>query len=193
MELIKVKNINSDENSYLIRQASMIDRAISRMSHQIEDVLDFVRPIPLQIMTNSIIKTLKHSIEKAKISDQVKLVLPKDELEFEFDKDKMDVVFDNILTNASQAIRGKGTITIRIIDDGNFVKIEFEDSGPGIPEDVLPKIFEPLITTKQTGTGLGLASCKSIITQHGGSISATNNPTTFTVELPKTQRKKKQK
>ncbi len=193
MELIKVKNIGSNENSFLIRQVSMIERAISRMSHQIEDVLDFVRPIPLQIANNSIMKTLKNSIEKAKISDEVKVVLPKNDLEFEFDKDKIDVVFDNILTNASQAIRENGTIAIRFVDTNDSVKIEFEDSGPGIPEDVLPKIFEPLVTTKQTGTGLGLASCKSIISQHGGSISVKNNPTTFTIELPKTQRKKKQK
>ncbi len=193
MELIKVKNIGSNENSFLIRQVSMIERAISRMSHQIEDVLDFVRPIPLQIANNSIMKTLKNSIEKAKISDEVKVVLPKNDLEFEFDKDKIDVVFDNILTNASQAIRENGTIAIRFVDVNDSVKIEFEDSGPGIPEDVLPKIFEPLVTTKQTGTGLGLASCKSIISQHGGSISVKNNPTTFTIELPKTQRKKKQK
>ena len=65
------------------------------------------------------------------------------------------------------------------------------DSGHGIPEDVLPKIFEPLFTTKQVGTGLGLASCKSIIEKHGGSISVRNNPTTFSIILPKTTTKEK--
>lgn len=63
--------------------------------------------------------------------------------------------------------------------------IDFIDSGPGIPEDTINKIFEPLFTTKQKGTGLGLASCKNIVEQHSGKITVKNNPTTFTVRLPR--------
>lgn len=63
--------------------------------------------------------------------------------------------------------------------------IEFENSGPDIPPDIFPKIFEPLFTTKHGGTGLGLPTCKSVIEQHGGTITAKNNPTTFTIQLPK--------
>ena len=59
-----------------------------------------------------------------------------------------------------------------------------EDSGKCVLDDDLEKIFEPLFTTKQEGTGLGLASCKKIVEQHGGSISVKNHPTTFTVILP---------
>ncbi|MBL7015858.1 MAG: HAMP domain-containing histidine kinase, partial [Nitrosopumilus sp.] len=63
--------------------------------------------------------------------------------------------------------------------------IKFIDSGKGIPDADLSKVFEPLFTTKQKGTGLGLASCKNIVEQHQGEISVTNNPTTFTIILPK--------
>ena len=65
------------------------------------------------------------------------------------------------------------------------VLIAFEDSGSGIKPENIGKIFEPLFTTKQLGTGLGLSICKSIIEQHGGSITLKNNPTTFLVRLPK--------
>ena len=58
------------------------------------------------------------------------------------------------------------------------------DSGDGIPEDKLEEIFEPLVTYKEAGTGLGLASCKNIVKNHKGTISANNNPTTFTIILP---------
>ena len=95
------------------------------------------------------------------------------------------MVLSNLIKNASQAIEGNGEISIRIIDKKDDVLIEIEDSGLGIPESVLPKIFEPLFTTKQSGTGLGLASCKSIVERHHGVLTVRNNPTVFTIHLPK--------
>ncbi len=63
--------------------------------------------------------------------------------------------------------------------------LEFTDSGEGILDDDLEKVFEPLFTTKQKSTCLGLASCRNIVEQHQGEISVKNNPTTFTIKLPK--------
>ena len=65
------------------------------------------------------------------------------------------------------------------------MNIEITDSGPGIDEALLSKIFDPLFTTKSFGTGLGLAACRGIIEQHGGTISVKNNPTTFVIILPR--------
>jgi signal transduction histidine kinase len=98
----------------------------------------------------------------------------------------MIVLFSNLISNAVQAIGGKeGTVTVRLDDDLQDVIIEVEDSGPGIPDDVLPKIFEPLFTTKQYGTGLGLVSCKNIVDAHKGKITVQNNPTKFIIRIPK--------
>ena len=69
----------------------------------------------------------------------------------------------------------------KVYSDGQPLSV----SGVGIPEENLQDIFEPLFTTRQTGTGLGLASCRSLVEQHGGTITAKNNPTTFTITLPK--------
>ena len=60
-----------------------------------------------------------------------------------------------------------------------------QDSGPGIPEELIPEIFDPLFTTKMEGTGLGLASCKSIINSHDGTLTVSNNPTIFKITIPK--------
>ena len=73
-------------------------------------------------------------------------------------------------------------------DKKDFVKIILQDSGPGIPDEVLPKIFEPLFTTRAQGTGLGLVSCKNIVDQHGGTIQVFNNPTKFEISLPINQK-----
>lgn len=99
---------------------------------------------------------------------------------------KIDAVFINLIVNAIQAMNQGGTLEINIKTHGDYAVIDFIDSGSGIPEEFINKIFEPLFTTKQKGTGLGLASCKNIIEQHNGSIIVKNNPTTFTIKIPKT-------
>jgi len=184
VELMKLGD-QKGSSKFIEKQMGLIDRGISRMTHQIEDVLDFVRPIPLVLTKNSILNTIRSSAEKTNLSEKFTLVLPENDFEFYFDKEKIDVVFDNLLTNAMQAMIHGGKIVIKISKSDDYVLIHLQDSGPGIPKEILPKIFEPLITTKQTGTGLGLASAKSIIEQHLGTISVKNNPTTFTIKLPK--------
>jgi hypothetical protein len=84
-----------------------------------------------------------------------------------------------------QAMNYHGTINIRAMDKDGHNIIEIEDTGNGIPENMMDKIFEPLFTTKEYGTGLGLKTCKNIIEQHKGKITFRNNPTTFTIMIPK--------
>jgi two-component system sensor histidine kinase HydH len=93
-----------------------------------------------------------------------------------------------LINNACCAINNDGQITFRIVENDDDVLIEIEDSGKGIPEGEIDKIFEPLFTTKQTGTGLGLSSCQSIVEAHEGKIYVKNNPTTFSISLPKNPR-----
>ncbi len=184
VEISKTKS-KSQENSFSERQISMMERAISRMSNQIDDVLEFVKIQSLRTSRNSLLETLGMSLAKIQKTDGIKMIIPEKDIECVYDADKIEVVFDNLITNAFQSINNNGYITIRMIDLENDVIIDVEDSGPGVPDDIIPKIFEPLFTTKKKGTGLGLASCKSIIEQHGGSISVKNNPSVFTIKLPK--------
>ena len=164
-----------------------IDRSVSRMSHQLENVMDFVTARKLTTSEKSLNEILKNAVEKANIPDSIKVNLSSEDMVLNCDSAKLEIAFDNILVNARQAIGNSGTIDIGTKHDENLVKIEISDSGSGISEDVLPKIFEPLFTTKQEGTGLGLPSCKSIIEQHGGHISVKTElgkGTTFTITLP---------
>lgn len=184
VEISKTKN-EPQKNSFSEKQLFMMERAISRMSNQIDDVLEFVKIQSLRTSRNSLLDTLGLSLAKIQKSDGVKIIIPEKNIECVYDADKIEVVFDNLITNAFQSINGNGCITIRMIDLKNDVIIEVEDSGPGVSNDIMFKIFEPLFTTKKKGTGLGLVSCKSIIEQHGGSISVKNKPSVFTIKLPK--------
>ena len=176
---------NNGETNFSTKQIDMMERAITRMSNQIDDVLEFVKIQSLHTTKNSLLETIGLSIAKVQKSDQVQFHLPETDVEFVYDSDKIEVVFDNLITNSLQAINNKGDVTIRINDLENEVEIEVEDSGSGVPDELLSRVFEPLFTTKKKGTGLGLASCKSIIEQHGGIISVKNKPSVFTIKLPK--------
>jgi signal transduction histidine kinase len=106
-------------------------------------------------------------------------------VQIQCDGRQLTVAFSNIIMNSVQALSDGGTIAFSVEEKSDRVIIEISDSGPGIPQENLQKIFEPLFTTKPAGTGLGLVSCKNIIEQHRGKISVRNNPTTVIIELPK--------
>ncbi len=176
---------NSGETRFSTKQIDMMARAIARMSNQIDDVLEFVKIQSLHTTKNSLLDTIGLSLAKINKPTNVQIHIPDNSVEFVYDADKIEIVFDNLLNNSIQAINDDGKITIRIIDLENEVEIEVEDSGDGVSDEIISKVFEPLFTTKKKGTGLGLASCKSIVEQHGGSIYVRNNPTVFTIKLPK--------
>ena len=119
------------------------------------------------------------------IPTSIDIIPPKNNAEIMCGAKQLVTMFNNLILNSIQAIDGSGSIKIRIEDGLDEITIEVEDSGVGITDELLYKIFEPLFTTKQQGTGLGLASVKSIVLSHGGIISATSPPTIFTIILPK--------
>ena len=164
----------------------IITKNLDRISHQVNDVLDFIRVPPLEKKEISQISCLTESISTMDIPKNIKINLPKQDVSIYGDPYHLQIVCKNLFLNAIQAIGNQeGNITIRFKEESKFDVIEIEDSGHGFPESQISKIFEPLTTTKQEGTGLGLVSCKNIIENHGGTITAKNNPTTFTIRFPK--------
>ena len=105
------------------------------------------------------------------------------------DPRRIQQVLVNLTKNALQAT-SNGTVTVGVEDRGDTVALVVHDTGPGMPPDVLEKLFQPFFTTKpkEQGTGLGLAFAKSVVNAHGGTIeveSELGQGTTFTVVLPK--------
>ena len=102
--------------------------------------------------------------------------------------DELNQVWNNLVHNAIQAMGNQGTLTLRLRQHLDSLQVEVEDTGSGIPPEVLPRIFEPFFTTKPIGegSGLGLDIVKKIIDKHNGKISVESKPgqTCFTVELP---------
>ncbi|HWP78581.1 MAG TPA: ATP-binding protein [Candidatus Nitrosotenuis sp.] len=172
-------------------QWERLDRAVYRMSHQLEDVMDYVRMPQLKKKNYSLSMILQDAMERIDVPPKITIHPPLRDCMIFCDPEKMEIVFVNLLVNAIQAMEGReGTIKVEIstdTSDKDLAIITVSDSGVGIPEGLLDKIFEPLFTTKQVGTGLGLSSCKNIIEQHGGTITASSilgKGATFTIKIP---------
>ncbi len=186
VELLKINNKKMDEKT--TQKFERIEKAMKKISYQIEDVLDFVRQSELHLKRQSVEEILKSTIDGLDLPKTVKIKLNSQKIIVNCDARKLEAVFSNIITNASQAMEGNGEIKIKIIEDDDDALIKFEDTGPGISDSVMSKIFDPLYTTKDTGTGLGLSICKNIVEQHGGTIDVSSPPTIFSVRLPKNLR-----
>jgi two-component system sensor histidine kinase HydH len=164
-----------------------MERAVERIAYQIDDVLNFVKPQVFSLKNTSLHEILTSVLARIEIPKTVVITIPPNNIEFVGDIISLEIVFVNLITNALQAINNSGEITISASVKNGKITIEIHDDGPGIPSDNIPKIFDPLFTTKQTGTGLGLTSCKTIIEQHGGHIyveSAVEKGTTFIITIP---------
>ncbi len=123
---------------------------------------------------------LKQGVEVVKEYDDVP--------EFLMFPDELEQVWSNMIHNAILAMRGKGRLELSVQQESTTAVVRITDSGNGIPPEVLPRIFEPLFTTrpKGQGSGLGLDICKKIIEKHDGTIEASSVPgrTQFTIRLP---------
>ncbi len=184
---VSLMSLQDSKDGNMEKRVQRLMRAIDKMDYQIGGVLDFVRERPLKITKFSSNTLIQHALENIIVPDGIKIITPEQDVSMTGDLLKLEIVLSNIIINAIQAIESSGTITVSIEDKPDILAISISDSGPGIPEKYMTKIFEPLFTTKQRGTGLGLASCNIIVKSHGGQILVKNNPTTFTIELPKTK------
>ena len=109
------------------------------------------------------------------------------------DRIQIEQFFSNILANACQALEGRRErrISISAVALGDEIVVRIEDRGPGLSDEVLARLFEPLFSTRPGATGLGLSICKTIVEAHGGRIWAENAPAggaAFSVALPSADR-----
>lgn len=183
VQLIRHTNQGIDELTK--KRIELIEGSIYRMTHQVDGVLDFVKATPIKKKPYSLNEIIMSAIQTLLVPQNITINIPKADIILQCDPQKLIVVFANLILNSIQAIENeKGTINIRTKKQQDSILIRVEDTGGGIPQDIIGKIFDPLFTTKQEGTGLGLASVKNIVEQHGGKITVNTNPTVFSITLP---------
>ncbi len=175
-----------------IRRAGIIAQETTRLEIILKDVMDFMSPLSLDyepISLEALAKEMIGMIAESAAESKVHIVYecPEPLPDAHLDVDWMKQTLWNLSKNAVEAMPNGGVLTIRLGVEGDYVRIEIEDTGTGIQSDHIDRLFEPFYTTKKYGSGLGLALTKQIIDHHGGSIEARselNHGTAFTIRLP---------
>lgn len=170
----------------------IVYKEVKRINSIIENFLKFARPIPIKtdfFSINDFFIQLK--LQYQNIFNEKNILfdiqMMRDFL-VKWDKFQIKQVFINLIENSIDAIDNNGRITIIVNELNNKIEIKFSDTGKGIPEDLINKIFNIYFTTKNNGNGIGLSIVNKIINEHNGLINVTskvNNGTTFTLILPK--------
>ena len=153
---------------------SSVKQEIRRLNTLVSDFLDYGKPLRLNIQRTQVERMLDDVVEIIRAKAAGEGVEIKKQYEFSpdimLDPELIKTCIMNVLTNAFQAMPQGGTLTIRTgRDDGKFV-LSVADTGVGVARENLSKVFEPFYTTKNTGLGLGLATTKRIVEEHGGKI-----------------------
>ena len=164
-----------------------IDKCVDYSNKIVNDLLDYSKEIRLELQETSPRNLLSEAVAMVNVPAKVEILnLIPDEQHLKIDPDKIERVFINLIKNAIDAMPNGGKITIDSKEANGNLEISFADIGTGISDEILPKIFSPLFTTKAQGMGFGLAICKRIIEAHGGTITvktAKGKGATFTVTL----------
>ncbi|MEQ8767904.1 MAG: ATP-binding protein [Planctomycetota bacterium] len=178
------------------RYLEMVRHGFDRVRTIVRDLLSFAQtrttrnePLDLDVVLESVerIARFDRGLKGTRIVHEFEESLPP----ISGDRVGLEQVFLNLILNAGQAMKGQGELTIRVqrVSEGRL-EVRFEDTGPGIPEADLERLFDPFFTTRPEGTGLGLSISFGIIGAHGGEIRAANRPgggAVFTVGLPLTR------
>ena len=174
-----------------------------RLQNLVDDILSIARlqsgKIELRRLMINILPLIEHLIDHHRLLAEegglrLSHVLPPFGEEVFADPERLELVFANLLTNAIRHTPAGGSIEIRALPDGEFVRFEVNDTGEGIPNDYQAQVFDKYFQVPgriRTGTGLGLAIAKNIIEAHGGEMGLTSEPgqgSTFWFTLPKTAR-----
>jgi len=177
------------------KQFHVLQEEIRRMEITIQGLIDFARPPKMHNVRHDLRQTVRRALnlvegraKQQKVS--IEEAFPDMPVTVDGDPEQLHQVCVNLLLNGIEAMQAGGRLCVNLLVDRGVeprCRVVFQDSGSGIPPPVLQRIFEPFVTTKERGTGLGLAVSQRIVREHDGKILATNHSgggATFTIELP---------
>lgn len=180
----------SNPDPKIIKHISIIESEIQQANGIINEILGFARTKELNLKPQRLNTYLEDLMTSFPFPPHIQVIkeFATENPVVNIDVDEMTQAVRNLIRNAIEVMPEHGTLKIKTeVDSNGFVKLQVEDTGPGIPKDILDKIFTPFFTTKARGTGLGLAVVKKVIDRHKGKVEVftqSGKGTTFKLSIP---------
>jgi PAS domain S-box-containing protein len=172
----------------VVKHLKILEKEVNSANLIISDLLDFARKKPLTLVKTDLNETVKNTLSKITVPENIKVEIKLGEIsKMLLDEERVQRVCHNLILNAVQAMPEGGKLAIQTTKQDDSAKLIVQDTGVGIPKEIVPRLFTPLFSTKAKGIGLGLVICKQIVEGHDGNItvdSRVGEGSTFTVKLP---------
>ena len=192
LELLERRLHRHTDDPRLTEPTALAQKEIERLTTLLNEFLIFARPPELHSQEHDVVAIVRQVADLERLAVEQRgasLELSADPapLLAEVDAAKLHQLVLNLVRNAGEAVSAGGHVRIRVGAPDGCCQIAVQDDGPGIPDQVRSRIYEPFFSTKEGGTGLGMSIVHSLVSLHGGSIGLETGPhgTTFEVSLPR--------
>ena len=192
----RLRKLPAEQQNTLLQPLEVAQEEIKRLDTIVTQFLRAIRPAPLQRTPHDLNSLVRDAAEFLGPELKSRNILLELELApglpvLEVDQDQLKQAFYNIVKNSSEAMKQGGLLKIRTGADSEWVNIRFADTGGGMTQEAMARIFEPYFTTKQSGSGLGLMITQRIVRAHGGEVVIESDPGNglkITIRLPRHDR-----
>jgi signal transduction histidine kinase len=191
LELLERRLRREVPEDRLLDPAELARKEIERLTALLNDFLAFARPPDLHMQDHDVAAIVRQAAEVERLAASRRgaalEVADAAPLFAEVDASKLHQVVSNLVRNGIEAVSAGGHVWVAVVPDTHAFVIRVADDGPGIPEHVRSRIFEPFFSTKESGTGLGMSIVHSLVSLHGGTIDLATGPdgTRFDVAIPR--------
>jgi signal transduction histidine kinase len=175
----------------LLEPVELAQQELVRLGALLNDFIAFARPPDLHVQDHDVAALVRHAVElERRIAERRGAALAVEgpaPVMAEVDGPKLQQVVSNLVRNAIEAVPPGGHVSVEVVPGDERFVIRVGDDGPGIPEAIRPRIYEPFFSTKDCGTGLGMSIVHSLVAMHGGTIELATGPagTRFDVAIPR--------
>ena len=192
----RLRKLPEEQQEALLHPLEVAQEEIKRLDTIVTQFLRAIRPAPLHRAPHDLNSLVREAAEFLQPELKSRNILLELDLAaglpvLDLDQDQLKQAFYNIIKNASEAMKQGGMLKIRTGSDAEWVNITFSDTGGGMTQETMARVFEPYFTTKKTGSGLGLMITQRIVRAHGGEVVLESDPgrgLRLTIRLPRHDR-----
>lgn len=192
LELLERRLRRHTDDPKLTEPTELAQKEIERLTELLNEFLSFARPPELHPQETEVVALVRQIVDLERITVEQRgasmaLTAEPAELLAEVDPTKLHQIVLNLVRNACEAVSSNGHVLVDVSASDPRFQIRVKDDGPGIPDSVRSRIYEPFFSTKEAGTGLGMSIVHALVSLHGGAIDLETGPrgTTFAVSIPR--------